>query len=316
MNQNIKFNMKVMHLTVGFDQNFMLPFGAFAASVLKNNPQHTFAFHAIATGLTETDKTMFIDYVERHGSQLHFYEVPGDFAAGFTSHGFGRATFYRLLFSRLLPVEIKKFLYLDVDIIVTGDLAPLYNINMHGMPVAAVLDTNMALRPELGMPAGSLCFNAGVLMIDREKWVEQKISEKAVDFLNSNHKAAIYADQDALNATLVNNWLQIDSKYNLMKDYIPRDLQKKEINKFLEDKVIVHFAQFYKPWNTLCNNRLRDLYYEYLRTTPFSKEVGPADFKINFATISGLLKIKARELYYDYPIIPLKAVDIIRKKMR
>ena len=95
---------------------------------------------------------------------------------------------------------------------------------MKGFPVAAVLDPNMGLRPELGMPAGSLCFNAGVLMIDREKWDQQKISEKAIDFLATNHKVAIYADQDALNAILVNNWLQVDPKYNLMKDYIPREL--------------------------------------------------------------------------------------------
>ena len=49
--------------------------------------------------------------------------------------------------------------------------------------------------------------------------------------------------------------------------------------------------------------------------TPFSKESKPVDFKINLAIVLGVLKIKARELYYDYPIIPVRLMDVIRKKL-
>ncbi len=306
-----------LHLALGFDQNYFVPFNALAASVFANNPDHTIVFHVIAAGLSEWQKHLLEKYIDANAGSIHFYEVADDFAAGFTAHGwYGRATYFRLLFASLLPVEINKFLYIDTDIIVVGNLADLFATAMQGYPLAAVADPVSQPREELGMKTGDVYFNAGVLLIDREEWVKQQISEKTLNFLGLHHKICVYVDQDALNAVLVGNWFPVSSRFNIMPDYIPKTLKKRNYALFLQDKVIIHYTQFYKPWHFLCSNKLRFLYHQYLKLTPVSDKNQLSGFAFTPQVMLAWAKIKARELYYNYPIMPVGLVDNARRLLR
>jgi len=50
------------------------------------------------------------------------------------------ATYFRLLVGELLPPEVTKAIYLDADILVSGDLAGLWNTEMNGNLALAVPD--------------------------------------------------------------------------------------------------------------------------------------------------------------------------------
>ncbi|RZJ85723.1 MAG: hypothetical protein EOO60_14405 [Hymenobacter sp.] len=197
-----------------------------------------------------------------------------------------------------------------------GDLTELYQQDIADFPVAAVTEPAMQPRPELGLQATDAYFNAGVLLINRLKWQEQQVSERAIAFLEKNHQVAPYADQDALNATLVGNWQELNPRFNLMSIYIPAGMSSQEVEVFLRDKVVIHFTHATKPWHSLCENRLRFLYYKYLRLSPMRKNSRPIDFKINRKLLWSIAKIKGWEWYYDYPIIPLASLNKLRALLK
>jgi lipopolysaccharide biosynthesis glycosyltransferase len=305
-----------MHLALNFERNYLTPFYVFLTSVFENNKENHFVFHVLASGLSEQDKTALVEFVESKGSQLILHAVPEDFAKDFINHGFSRSTFYRLLFNDLLPKYIDRFLYIDVDIVVIGDLSILYNITDFNFPVAAVAEPLIEPRIELGLGGSGDYFNAGVLLINRKQWKEQKISEKAVEFLKKYHHLASYADQDALNAVLSNNWHKLDPKFNLMSKYIPKDLGRGGMKEFINDKIIIHYTHSQKPWHSLCSNRLRFLYYKYFRLSPVSKGRLLIDFKPDRKLLISILKIRTWELYYDYPIINIDTLNSLRSLVK
>lgn len=51
-----------------------------------------------------------------------------------------KEAYYRLLVTELLPKNIERALYLDTDILIRGNLKDLYNINLDGNLIAAVID--------------------------------------------------------------------------------------------------------------------------------------------------------------------------------
>ena len=73
------------------------------------------------------------------------------------------ATYFR--FFATAVVESEKVLYLDSDIIVTGDLSTLFEIDLKGYSIGAVDD----VYAYEGRKSG---FNAGVLLMDVAKWKE------------------------------------------------------------------------------------------------------------------------------------------------
>ena len=300
-----------MHLALNFEQNYVTPFYVFLTSVFENNAGSSFTFHVITSGLPAADEAGLKSYVQAKGSELVFYS-PQNFAADFTNHGFSRATFYRLLFASLLPPEVTKFLYIDVDVVVIGKLRELYDTDTQGLPLAAVPEPSMQFRPDLGHKEGDLYFNAGVLLIDRVRWNQQQISERAIAFLQANHQRIPYADQDALNATLVGNWRPLSPRFNVMSIYVPHRIRKQAIADFLRDKVVIHYTHTAKPWHAHCSNRLRFLYYKYLRLSPVPGTGRPIDFEWKPRLLVDMLKIKGWEWYDSYPLVPLRVVNRLR----
>ncbi len=295
-------NTTAIHTALAFDQNFIVPFYALLISLFDSNKQNCFVFHLIVTGLTAQEREEIANFIRKHGQEVFFYQVNQNMVQKFVlpeSTHFSFATYYRLFFPAVVPTQVRKLLYLDTDIIVIGDLAPLYNLNIDKVPLAASVDPKINRRPELGVYEDNSYFNAGVLLINLEQWTKQEISSKAIDFIFSYPDKIQWADQDGLNAVLVNNWEKFDNKFNITYYDIPSYLTKKELLIFLRDKVIIHFTTQHKPWLISGANRLRFLYQRQLKYLPtnLSKKHTDLDNKFNYLKF---LKIVIKEFLVDY----------------
>ncbi len=98
-------------------------------------------------------------------------------------------TLLRLLID-LVPNIPDKILYLDVDMMVGGDLNNLFNIDIEEYEYAAVKEKYGCwfIRPDY--------INAGMLLINMKKSRENKLFEKARKLIKT--KKLLFADQDAL----------------------------------------------------------------------------------------------------------------------
>lgn len=83
-----------------------------------------------------------------------------------------------------------KLLYLDIDIMVGGDLSKLYSIDISEYEYAAVKEKYgcWVIRPDY--------INAGMLLLNMKKIKETKLLEKARNLIR--RKKLLFADQDAI----------------------------------------------------------------------------------------------------------------------
>ncbi|MBC6697794.1 glycosyltransferase family 8 protein [Hymenobacter puniceus] len=294
-----------MHIAIAFDENYLTPVYALLTSIFDNNKNEAILIHAIATGLAANEQQELQEYAKVNGSAIQYYDIEESFGRDFVlppTLWWTASIYYRLLFPLVMAPDITRFIYLDTDIIVLGKLRSLYTIDMQNLPVAAVRDFVDA-RPELGIFSAGNYFNSGVLLIDRTEWLARDVTNKAIEFIRNNADILVYPDQDALNATLVDSWCKLDSRFNRMFPEIPKDQPRKKLKSILDDTVILHYTTQHKPWSMLGENRLRNLYFRYLKKVPAKYRRRYDDFSWNRHKIRRMFEIRLNELFVDYPAL-------------
>lgn len=292
-----------IHIGTGFDRSYLNAFYALVSSLVMNHSNGLFELHVIADGLTPDEKEKIKGRVLDSGHCLTFYEVDPSLVKQFVISGkWTSVVYYRLFFSTLVRESIQRLLYLDCDIVAIKSLWSLYTIELDNYPVGAVYDNYVKKQPYIGISTEGEYFNSGVLVMDLEKWRDQKISEKCFQYLLNHPERILYVDQCALNAVLKNNWKKLENRFNLMYSVLPEGLDKYQLQEFLEDGVVVHFT-LQRPWNMLCKNPLRKLYFYYLSQSGIKvfPWVRYTDFQIR--KIPAWLTIRLHEFYFDSPWI-------------
>ena len=164
------------------------------------------------------------------------------------------ATYFRFFATEV--VDSDRVLYLDSDIIVTGELTSLFKLNLKGYSIGAVDDVYAYEGRESG-------FNAGVLLMDVAKWKEHSIVNRLLELAAEKNQAVHLGDQSILNIYFEDNWLALDEEYNYMVGvdiyHLGQECER------LDDHppAIVHYASHDKPWNTYSISRLRELWWTY-----------------------------------------------------
>jgi lipopolysaccharide biosynthesis glycosyltransferase len=163
------------------------------------------------------------------------------------------ATYSRLLIPELVARHVRRVVYLDVDVLVRQDLSPLFAIDLGGAPVGAVRD----------FVEHRHLFNAGVLVIDVERWRSDGLAERALQLAAETGES----DQEALN-TVVQSWCELEYKWNVQHgnlffaglhglaerppatDVIERlYVQRWQLYR---NAAILHFVGGVKPWERPC----------------------------------------------------------------
>ncbi len=177
------------------------------------------------------------------------------------------ATYLRLAMPEV--VDRDRVLYLDADILVTGDLRPLLRTPLSGRPLGAVRDPqNPIVRygiglpgwRELGVPGDREYFNSGVLLMDLPACAEYKIFQRCDEFLTRYPGHVRFWDQDALNWAADDNWLRLPRRWNTFPMsailLLPGDQYRAEhvlpVAELIADEPtahVLHFAGGGKPWN-------------------------------------------------------------------
>lgn len=175
---------------------------------------------------------------------LDIHSIVGDQV--YTRGGFSKDVYTRCFLHRILP-NLDKILFLDVDIIITTDIAELFNIDMEDYPIAAVGNSNKMVeevvenlkRPGwiektkefsqygnmyeyrtkyLGLTDDELryFFNSGTILFNLKKSGE--VIDRGIKKL-INKKYALQ-DMDILNILFKKNALLLDHKYCILPERV------------------------------------------------------------------------------------------------
>ena len=181
------------------------------------------------------------------------------------------ASYFRILLAEILPFEISKILYLDVDLIIKKDLGKLwdYDISEYSHFAVENLGFDQSHNLNLLMTTKSIYFNAGVMFINLDWWRKNAVFESATMFLLNFPDRIIWHDQDVLNAILDEKWLKIPYLFNAQESIYRRDMNTYKQKEYLEayyNPKIIHFTgggEHSKPWYNACKNELRNEYVYY-----------------------------------------------------
>ena len=141
----------------------------------------------------------------------------------------------------ILPHILKKYdklLYLDYDTITEKNISTIFQdfLNEPHNVVAGVRSSLSVVSDLNEIPN---YINAGVLLIDIDKWLNENISQKAIDYILENPPRE--ADQTAINVVLENKIEPLPPTYNYDSRYIPiHGTAKPHIR---------HYWGVWKPWH-------------------------------------------------------------------
>lgn len=230
---------------------------------------------------------------------LHPINVGNPFGANYRArhHAPTNATFNRFLLFELLP-DVNRLIYIDVDMVLKGDIAELFDVDMGEHQLAAVPDFIMTrvlaakvvtkeasipdlgqyLRDKLGMSDAQInsYFNAGLMVLDFAKMDVPKVGRDLLDMVEKTQY--FFRDQDILNEYFKDSYLRLPARYNVFNSDIDEYLDvpvdnHREALASKHDPFIIHFAAaHHKPW-TYPDVHFAHEYWTALERTPFWLEV-------------------------------------------
>jgi len=244
-------------ILIVLDSNLKFQAASLILNILETQPEGT-SIIVIYVYVDETDRLVFQDLVD--GTYKHFkFDNQRDFmeimfmkseeAIRLTScfripegSHITNPTFLRLYISELLPSEIEKVLYLDIDILINSSLEPLFSLNF-STPICAELNVPKALgNGEHLQGHNAPYFNAGVMLINMKKWREMKLLDQFIEI--GSQRIYPFVDQDILNIVFRNNWTRLGREFNYLHLY-GSDENDPSYSDFPS---IIHFSGS-KPWN-------------------------------------------------------------------
>ncbi|MCH2244852.1 MAG: glycosyltransferase family 8 protein [Crocosphaera sp.] len=250
-----------MNVVFCFDKNYEQHFGVALTSVLLNNTQDTINVHII-TDIIEKELKPKLDNLSKNYKCSFFYYTVEDteqFKDVKISGHISKAAYYRLIIPDLLPQNINKVLYLDSDLVVISSLEELYQVNLNDYFLAAQGSRKTGY------------FNSGVMVLNLEKWRNEKISTKVLDWARENKEKLRHWDQTALNHVIASNFVTIDRKWNTEVDLSRKKTKNLNSNSSFDSVKIVHFVGSRKPWYFWVSDKRKDIYNDYLEKSLWSK---------------------------------------------
>lgn len=246
------------------DERYLPHAAAMLCSLLEHN--RVSRIHLFYSSISKLELEKLQSFVTKYGTEITLYEMElSDFAELPVDKWASAAVYFRLLAPRFLPADLDKILYLDTDIIVRRSLFDLWNTNIASHALAAVPhnEDEDDFRKALGLPDGTKYFNSGVLLINLKYWRENHVVEHAIAFVRDNPDKIQFWDQDALNGTLVGQWVELPISWNYRCWW----------HWSVKDPAVLHFAGADKPWNWSNRNPFRHEYRKFRGKTPWPFKV-------------------------------------------
>jgi lipopolysaccharide biosynthesis glycosyltransferase len=264
-------------IVMACDEGYAMPLTTALRSIADSNSRHwPLNVYLFADRFREQTRERVIRSLPEGSISLRWLHINLDrFSNLATLPYISNMTFARFLLGDFLPHDVTRVLYLDSDILVLGDLGPLWTSRLDRNCVGAVPDVGfdtLANRKDPqwpGMPLVERYFNAGVLLINLDIWRQQQIGERAAQYL-SQHPDSPFADQDALNVVLDGMWTILAEEWNFQRHWeTDISLMKPELR-----PTIVHFVTANKPWKREFHTPNESLFDRYRGLTQFSRSFG------------------------------------------
>ncbi|NIA67644.1 glycosyltransferase family 8 protein [Pelagibius litoralis] len=264
-------------LIFGVDGSYSQHLAVTLISLLENNRGNAFDILVVTLNMTVQDKARIRSVVEGFANVvLRFQDFDISRYSHFRTDGhISHASYLRIFIPEILPESEERVLYLDCDLVVQEDIAPLWESDLGDKVIGAARNPFFVRHDDLELPADADYHNAGVLLINLKRWRERDGTARLIDFIEAHH-AHLYAhDQDALNAVFLGEFAELAPQWNFQTSMLwcepeALSLRYQEYRGLVENPAIIHYTTPSKPWHFGNTHPHKDIYYQYLMKTPYS----------------------------------------------
>lgn len=273
----VQLKCAAQNINVAFtiDKNYPIFTQIVIFSILENNlSKNHYHFYIVENNMTKRQKIEMENFVKEREQDISFIHISTDkidngvnvYKNNFIRGRISRIGIARLLLPEVLPKSVHRVIYLDSDVIVSDDIAKLYNTDLKNNPIGMVIDAysiRMYKKPDY--------YNSGVIIMDVDKWRKENLTEKFIKYFHENinlfvgdHPKYLAADQDLLNILLKNRTTTLPLKWNILTNGFGPSLNN--------TKGIYHYIGPVKPWHfTEGTKHAYYLYYQYWDKSPLKK---------------------------------------------
>lgn len=238
------------------DNNYILQFLVTIQSLLDNNNEN-FTIFLITCGLSEENKQHLIKWENNNFTKINILQIDSSELDWLKcmEHTWSRFMFLKLYIPYLIPKDIKKIIYLDVDMIIVDNITNLFNITINDYALAAVEDTPDCIQHKrrCNIPENSPYINSGVMVLNLEMWRQAAENDLFWKFIKENSNKFTINDQDVINYIFQNKIKTIPLRFNVTNHcfgFKPNVLpyHKKQLKEVYRHPAIIHFTNWNKPW--------------------------------------------------------------------
>ena len=287
------------------NKNYIGQFKVTFYSIVINNNDKQFNVNIIESDLDINDKKDIEEFVSKFNSIVNFYDVDNSWFknSAHMESDTSYTTYYKLFIFTLLK-DLDKVLYLDCDMIINGDISPLYNIETDKL-LTVVKDSEVMASDKKYIYSliekKTKYFNAGMILFNL-KYLDRVNMEEIKEYVLNNSKDLHMHDQDIFNhffnkdANFVNSKFNYFTIYKSMLQYIAPIHFKKGI--------VIHYVGK-KPWTSgyigLYYKKYKKYYFETGKITNlnfFQKRNLQNTFKMYFVMIDMRIKRDIKRLLH------------------
>jgi lipopolysaccharide biosynthesis glycosyltransferase len=278
---------QTLHVAAACDQSYAMPLAVTLASLSANlHRSWSVRAHVLHRELPLDVRRKIEQSVPQGTVEINLIEIGASHLESLraTLRSFDTVSlesYYRLLLPEVLPRDLDKVIYLDSDLVVVGDLSNLWNLDVTATsllaapelaPASSLVSSPAGIRlyRELGLSPDLKFFNSGVMLVNLQKWRQDRVALQAFVYLEAAIHYLRWHDQEALNAVLAGDWRELDLRWNITMHIFRADTNAARNQDLFRQPYIVHFNSAIKPWQPDFSLGFRDLFFQYLDKTAWS----------------------------------------------
>ena len=252
-------------MSFSVSDNYSQHLSVVLASLLENNPRSRFVFHVLNRNVTPESESRIRRLERRYPTcEIRVHRIEASRFSGCplppALEHITQEAYYRYVLPEVLADE-DRTIYSDVDVLCAGDMRPLWEMDLGGRPIAAVLDDDpREKRALIGLGPGKY-FCSGMLLMDLAALRREDATRNLFRATAENYEKVIWVDQDIINIWFDGRIGEIPKIWNCTDEY----------SFFRRDVRQWHFQGFtQKPWCNIWKNVTWIPYLKYLLKTPYA----------------------------------------------
>lgn len=185
-NTTVSYNPNEAHIVYASDDGFAEILGVSMVSLYENSKDMEFiAVYVLDSGITDTNKKKLESICKTYNRSLPVWikamNVSQELSMDVAVDRGSLSQYARLFISRDVPADLHRVLYLDCDILINTSIRELWNLDLQGKAVGALMDAfSRQYRANIDLKPDDIMFNSGVMLIDLDKWKGKKVEDNNV----------------------------------------------------------------------------------------------------------------------------------------